>query len=791
MSILLLESATDHLLLETSDSIELEATVFTAEAILHTEDIQLAAQGGTITPGARWFAIAEFRLDRATQYESSVKIQHPSRTYTGKVLSWGSIEMSIAMPAGMPQISGGQIRVADTDGALKDFLVAQTPRRRQIILKLVQENASEASFPALYKGEFEDFEKGPGYVQLSFKDITYAWLDDQISGLINRTNFPELDPGVDEAFLPIILGSVLSPAGNLQGAIPLPHIGYTVLHGDRWGLAQHPISSVPAVYRKTPTDGVYVLVNPSEYAITVEARTIEGVNYNLSFLDFAVQQTPLPLIAIDCHGVASRGGWNGFAAVTGSPLRNAIDHFINMSFLVFTKAGVTTNFAAGHIMVLRERFETLALYSDGALVKAISVREFFGQFLGSSGLQMFQNKDGQLDLAFIEAEDTGRPVFSQNRYMERMTYREFRASPTVNKARYNFAQSYVTGEFAQKKVLDNSADATALGKVEDDTINLPYVRDSATALYIITQRMRYQALGSYRQEFTLPAPEVMSLIELAKQIGITHTDGMDVGGYINKEVVITSIMVDLDKFRARVKSILRIPKVIDQSVTWTAEAAIDDGSITLLGGGSTKDFVVDAFGRGPTIDAGDAAWTINVGLSSTDWILVTNSTAFGHGFINASNQIQMQNSIFAASYGGYRHSRSFASPYYVQARYKGWLAGTNGRTGLFLNCDGDVNNGITWVGITIIAGSCNNWGLMQGGAGNNALLACAALSVGDLLRMEVRGDGKVYLLQNGVEVQNITPASIKSPSYAGFWQANTSGGTTSTMAWDDFEFGDL
>ena len=58
----------------------------------------------------------------------------------------------------------------------------------------------------------------------------------------------------------------------------------------------------------------------------------------------------------------------------------------------------------------------------------------------------------------------------------------------------------------------------------------------------------------------MPLPEVYSLVQLMRSIGITHRDGMDVGGYTNKEVFVWGITMDLDRWLLRVKTILRIPQ---------------------------------------------------------------------------------------------------------------------------------------------------------------------------------------------------------------------------------------
>lgn len=545
-------------------------------ATIHLEnvgsgDVTLAAPSGFITrPGARWLVIAEIYFDTATQYESATRIVHPTHVYTGRVFKWGSIDMSVPMPFGMPQVADGQIRVADTDRILRDLLVGETPRRRIIHLKLVQEGLSESAAPLLYNGEITWFEKGAGYVDLTFTDRLSKWLDEEITGVINRTNFPELDPGVDDAFLPIITGICVSPADNPVGVIPLPHIGLNA-YGDRWGLAQHRCFELIALYRQLPDEAAYTLVAASEYVVRVEDRTIENVDYHLSFVDFIAAQPEGTLISADVHGIYERGEWNGFPelVLTDGPLRNPIDFFINMTYLILLKSGQAAEFAAGQIMLIRERLRDALIFCDGAITETMTARELLGRFLTSAGLTLSQTKAGAMTLSMPNDEDVTRPHFRQLRDVERSTFKERLADPTVNQARYQYMKNYVTGQWAKHPLYDNTVDQGALGKVETDTVFLWFVRDDTTAETVIAERLSFQALGSYRQEWVMPLPECSDVLELMRQIGITHLDGMAVGGYFNQEVIVTNLTLDLDLFRMRVKSILRVPLSLNPVVITT------------------------------------------------------------------------------------------------------------------------------------------------------------------------------------------------------------------------------
>jgi hypothetical protein len=62
-------------------------------------------------------------------------------------------------------------------------------------------------------------------------------------------------------------------------------------------------------------------------------------------------------------------------------------------------------------------------------------------------------------------------------------------------------------------------------------------------------------------------PDNIGYLELATLAGLTHYDGLQVGGYVNKELKILGIVIDLDKLKVTVTSILRVPQTISAAYT--------------------------------------------------------------------------------------------------------------------------------------------------------------------------------------------------------------------------------
>lgn len=542
--------------------------------------------------GSAWFVLGKIYLDSGTEYEAKRQVIHPSYIYEGRVLEWGFVDRSIPVPTGLCQLGDCRIRLADTDRKFRDLLAHQTPRRRFIEMRLVQEGESEAAFDPFATFEIVDAEFPAGSIEITGRDITFSWIDKPIPGLINRTNFTLMD-GVDEAFMPIIAGVLDAPSDasppNPQGVLTLPRMTET-----RWGLAQHPILYVE-LCGKLPGDGEFTLIDPADYTVTEEPHTIDDIDYTLSFIDFGVPQDPgLEVRCRIVEGFYTRGAFGTMPAVINSPLtalRNPIDLLINILYATLKSEERIPRFNVDSFAAIREAMETSVdtesppqpYACDGAIDRPITVRDFLSWWSTSFEVDVFVNRYGEIDLAFTTATDPDRPLFSQgpvfgdatdNSLILINSVRQRLANPTCNRLRYNYTLNYSTDEFAAKSIFDNTADQTALAgsgsppipHIEEDTVEFRFVRDPLTADHVAARRMAYLALGSYRIELQLPLPEVIDNVELAKLVGVTTYWGLEVGGYYNHEVKTTGLTYDLDRLILTLRGIVRVPQTVDQGV---------------------------------------------------------------------------------------------------------------------------------------------------------------------------------------------------------------------------------
>lgn len=555
---------------------------------------------------AKWILTARLILDSGTERVSDETVTvtgtSPVEVYEGRVARWGLIERSIPTPSGIPQVGDATIQLADTDHRWRGLLAHQTPRRRRMELRLTEEGASLAASGLIYAGEITDVRFGPGTCEVRLRDSISALLDESLPAVIHRGNFPFLDVGTEAAFFPIINGACESRPQNPQGVIPLPHIGFDSATGDRWALAMHEIWEV-AVYRELPGEAQFFPVAASEYNVTVETMEFpeypNGVGYNCTFIDFDLEQPAGTELRADVRGLFQRSEWNGIPEVTDfEECRNPINFFLNLLLHFFVhRPGLFSGWDVASVQAALDKAEVALegdsigetrYLCDGAITSSLTIRELLARFLTSFQLDFCCDRQGRKRLVFLAESDSLTATFKEGHIVVRNSFFEDIAKPAINRSKYRHDVNYATGEWAAQPIFDNLPDQYALGegvvdslgapeldslgepvripRLEEDVCDLWFVRDPFTAVHVAARRMSFFALGSYRQTWQMPLPEVygaaIPLLELAEIVGLTHSAGAEVGGYFSREVKVVGISLDLGRMILTVRSILRVPQTI-------------------------------------------------------------------------------------------------------------------------------------------------------------------------------------------------------------------------------------
>lgn len=591
--------------------------------------------------------LLDIELNSGTERLSDRQVNSPTVTYEPFIVSWGIFESGIPSPCGLPITGDAKFRLAESETRKwRDLFSHQTPRRRKVKLWTLFEGESlstllPATSPSssppdstprtpFFSGEIVNAVfNADRSIEITCRDLTYAWLDEPIPAMITKDIIPGLESRYEGQFLPIVAGQVRTPDPEIasplesppsripqsRGQIALPRMGWNDETGDRWGVTAHPSCRI-VVFRKVEAavDGdeteIWERVSPGEY----EERLIRVNAFNLEMnwhvIDFFVEQPDDTELRADIDGIGYRGAWGSLPEVgtpisspptgTGSPpdeaLRNHIDFFINMTFFVMNKAGVSGGdgsvFDTEEISALRDKFDFLELKCDGAITEPITCREFLLRFLTSANLDMWQKRSGKISLAFTDEENPDRPIYTETSLILKNSFTEQLPEKPINQFQYRYLYNFAEQSWGTWGLLDTSdQEILAIGedpKIEKEVLDLYFVRDPETALSVTQHRSQFLSLGSYQQQWELPLPEVPVSLEPSSLVGVTHRMGLEIGGYNNREVKILKLRHDLDKLTTTVNGVLRVPQTL--LPMWSGETyfeALDFGIFADGGVGGT------------------------------------------------------------------------------------------------------------------------------------------------------------------------------------------------------------
>ncbi len=570
----------------------------------------IGAPSGAASGTGLWTVLAQLVLDSGLEYLAIRDIDLLGRTYDGSVLKWGRADKSIAILSGMPQTGDATFRIADPEYRWRDLAASQPLRGRTIRLKFVKADNTADDFAPFFTGEIVKASSGPAYLEITARDMSWAWMDEAIPPLLTADNFPYITPDSDGSFAKIIIGSVthesiggLVVGSDQYGAIELIHMGL-VGSVDRYSVARHSIFDI-AIYRRTSAGGsAFFPVDPAEYNVVVETLNVDGYIYEMTFVDFLAVQDSGATIRGNIDGLYFRPAFGDFPAEgfdpilnpTGTPavLSNPIDGLLNIFRLECRKA---TLFDHAGIMAIRSKFASMTFISGGAghyeaagvIDQSETPRTIFGKYLPNFNLDMFHNRAGEIALNFTDATAIARPFFSDNRrdgsrqLIVRESFFEEDPSPVANRCVLPAYRHYAANVWLWTGIYDNFNDQAALSvirrnsddsivydggipvrdaRIEPITSEVWFCRDFQTIYDVAVRRMSFASLGSYQQYFDLPTPEVIEDIELAKKILVTHRAGRVAGGYSQEELKIVGTSMDLASFRTTLTTVRRVPGTI-------------------------------------------------------------------------------------------------------------------------------------------------------------------------------------------------------------------------------------
>lgn len=602
------------LLVEVADSLGLQDDVVAELGIVDGADPQQ-------------IALARVFLDSETENLSNLDVRHPSRYYEGRIQSFGTINRSVALPPDLPQTSSAQIKIIDTDGRWRGLLAPRTARRRKIETRVGIEDASEITFQTVYSGEIQKASFMTGGVEIAYLDTFFAWMKEKMPSLIRADVFPNLPTSSVRDFYPWPVGAVSSSGFGDRGAYRLPYID-TFYY--RYAVSIQAVANVTAVYRKAVDDTDYALVDPGEYIVFSQPAVIDGVIYNLTYLEFDSDQGKDTEIRADVEGLYDIAAFGTLPANRdGGVMRNVVDAMIWV--LYFTEQKHHQEHAyefaswdrAWHVA------DDLGLVADFVIDEQMTWGEIIGRLQASSGLSLYQNRDGKLAIAIPGDENPDPPEFDDVRLIYADSVNQEFLDRTYNRMNYSFGRLYGwsgnalhESQWGAIDTFENYEDQIALGGpdgpiIEEESIELWCCRDAATAAWVMEQRARYCSLDTLIVRFAVSLPASISKLELTREILLTHYGGVKEGGFVRERMQVIALDEDLDAMETTVTCIRRAPEPelqITEELSLTDSAEIEEEPQCLL---FEEDFSGGPFG---VLNDIGAKFFVNVGHAPVDLI---------------------------------------------------------------------------------------------------------------------------------------------------------------------------
>lgn len=548
--------------------------------------------------------LADIYLDTGTLHYSGKTLTFKGTDYVRRIVTAGSLERSIALPAGPLRVSDAQIEIADVDGSLKTLLDTVTPFRRLIDLtpELEEHYADVDPTPPMFTGEILGYDCPIGLVVIQLREITTAWLQRPVQHLITRDNFPNLPDDTASAFASIILGRVYSlnfTNVGKQGAIPCPLVDTTT---NDYCVARHECYSVPAVYRKLPMDEFFSLVSSSEYSLVVVNYSIGGVTYPFQMIRFAVQQYDGTKIQCDASGINSRWNFTGGALVYPTEVLNPIDCLVSLIYILLQNETNIVRFDSAEFLDTRviaadRGYETgMAITGRTNSVEVITSGTLVSRLCEGFNIEFSQTTQGKIKVHLFDfTSESALAIPLDGSIILKDSLHPSKPKEVINHIRYRYhhesgglpdgvkdkgnkewAYEYSIRNVTDQEELSDNGSNPKLEKV----IDLYPVRIDADAVDVVKRKLNYHTLRSYEAECQVAMWMAGSFtgnnFDLGQCVNITSRWGIGSGGWTTLLARVWGVTTDLSGHELTLRMTVYFPlSGGDLDIEFTSHASHD------------------------------------------------------------------------------------------------------------------------------------------------------------------------------------------------------------------------
>ena len=499
--------------------------------------------------------LAEIVLDSGSVEYSDDWVRTPLKIAEARVVGFGVYSRSMPVTQSFTQVGDGSVTLADPDGEIRALFALETPKRRLLKLWI--------GYEGLRRDLFQEVHGGGEIVGADFTDTTTKiqvidhatkWLDEKIPKLITADNFTLTDEKF-EGFAPIPLGIVSTDGLSEEGAWDCVRISET-----RWCVARFPLNTdTLSVYRRNPGAPRYK-EKTSGFTWSTETIEIDGVDITFQHLDWNNVQDEGTEVRVSGHGMTI----DGTAATEAE-----VNPTTALKNLILRVAGRdNTDLNNGKFNESRDELDTLGYQIGGVIKEQMTWREAITWWKRSFNLPVHIDRSGNVSVGLIYPSEENLVGFDHNFNILSGSVTQRLANPTANKFtyRYNLLPS---GEWYSEQIYTSQLDRDTLGIDEQgDDIDMPLVRNAATAFAVAGDVSSYWSLSSHRFEHVSPLIPYFAQVDLAELVSLTYWAGINpqTAGFAGKKHTVYEVHLDLDKLELRVKTIRRNPPQETQSL---------------------------------------------------------------------------------------------------------------------------------------------------------------------------------------------------------------------------------
>lgn len=476
-----------------------------------------------------YILLVELELDSGTVYLSPTGEQLPSGWYEDALLGVDRIEREIALLPGELRVSSCNITVSNVNN-LVSKLKAEPMRNRTVRIKCGLRSAGISELTTIFTGAIESVTISADSATISVRDSRLDVFSLLPMPRISTSIFPDLPATTPRHMVPVIYGNMSLYSAGGAGAVRC----YRVTDSS-------PYKYLVAGHRCKGVDYVYVHGSLVTSGYSVVEETYAGRTCTLLSFTSDPRGGELPdddEVTADVRGVMDES--DDLIENPVEQLRHFLEDVVGLG-----ASGIDDD-SFDTASTVAETYSYVGAAWIGEDKKSIDI---INNFARSFTMPFFLSRDGKASVKLLVASDLIAPptapsvTDATDVLSGSLTIKS--NEDVASGLGYRLVYDPVRGDYLDLQRQDTPGEDERLGEEIIQELELPYVRDVATAHRVAATRLMFHVESREHVSFSLP-PEYMDL-ELAEHVLLTHFAGVaaDGGGYVEAPCLISGLSTSL------------------------------------------------------------------------------------------------------------------------------------------------------------------------------------------------------------------------------------------------------